>query len=88
MLSMKQAVLVKAGEAGTLTRFYYTGARFDVVMVAGRTRRADAAVLAEMVEAGWLIPPPMNSDADYLPWGVTEAGREEYRLFRVARRWR
>lgn len=88
MLSMKQAVLIRAGEAGALKRFYYPGARFDVVMVGGRTRRADTTVLTEMATAQWLVAPPENSLYAYARWLVTDAGRAEYRQFKEARRWR
>jgi len=85
---MKQAVLLRAGEAGALKRFYYPGARFDVVLVAGRTRRADSQALAEMAELGWLVAPPESSPYAYARWLVTEAGRVEYRQFKEARKWR
>lgn len=88
MLSVKQAVLIRAGEAGALKRFYYPGARFDVVMVAGRTRKVDMATLTEMVKSEWLVAPPLDSPYAYARWLVTEAGRAEYREFKEARRWR
>lgn len=88
MLTVKQGVLLRAVEAGVLKRFYYPGARFDVILVGGRTRRVDAATLNDLLAQGFLVEPPKTSEYAYARWLITPEGTAAYREFRENRKWR
>lgn len=87
-ITVKEAALLRAAETGALKRFYYTGASFDVILRAGRTRRADAALLKAMADNGLLTPPPTKCSYPMARWLLTADGAAAYQEFKETRRWR
>lgn len=87
-VTVKQAALLRAAETGALKRFYYTGASFDVILRAGRTRKVDAALLQTMADDGLLTPPPTKCSYPMARWLLTADGAAAYAQFKETRKWR